>query len=130
MHEGKTSQSKSSTAGQYLGFALQPVRLCYHSLSAPDDACVSLEYYDDVAVHYANNGVLLKQTKNAHSKVNGKHLRHYVLDATSACGQLVGVVLLLLSLSPVSDFGWFDDHSDHTIRTGFPSRELLFNTDS
>lgn len=65
MHEGKTSQSKSSAAGQYLGFALQPVRLCYYLLSAPDDARVSLEYYDDVAVHYANNDVLLEQTKSA-----------------------------------------------------------------
>lgn len=80
MHEGKTPQSKSSAASQYLGVALQPVRLCYHLLSAPDDACVSLEYYDDVAIHYANNGVLLEQTKNAHSKVNGKPLRHYGLD--------------------------------------------------
>ncbi|MBV6690548.1 ABC-three component system protein [Serratia quinivorans] len=65
MHKGKVSQSKSSAPGQYLGFALQPVRLCYYLLNSPDDANVSLEYYDDVAVHYADGRVLLEQTKSA-----------------------------------------------------------------
>ncbi len=56
---------KHAAAGPYLGFALQPVRLCYHLLSSPRDSCVSLEYLDDVAVHYADGRVLLEQCKSA-----------------------------------------------------------------
>ncbi|MEL6061373.1 MULTISPECIES: ABC-three component system protein [unclassified Methylobacterium] len=51
--------------GQYLGFALQPVRLCHHLLTAPPGALVSLEHLDDVAVHYPNGSVLLEQCKSA-----------------------------------------------------------------
>lgn len=56
---------KHAAAGPYLGFALQPVRLCYHLLSGPPDSRVSLEYMDDVAVHYADGTVLLEQCKSA-----------------------------------------------------------------
>lgn len=56
---------KHSAAGPYLGFALQPVRLCYHLLRSPSDSSVSLEYLDDVAVHYADGTVLLEQCKSA-----------------------------------------------------------------
>lgn len=56
---------KHSAPGPYLGFALQPVRLCYHLLRSPDDASVSLELLDDVAVHYADGTVLLEQCKSA-----------------------------------------------------------------
>jgi hypothetical protein len=56
---------KHAAAGPYLGFALQPVRLCYHLLSAPRDSSVSLEYLDDVAVHYADGTLLLEQCKSA-----------------------------------------------------------------
>jgi len=55
---------KHAAAGPYLGFALQPVRLCYHLLSAPRGASVSLEYLDDVAVHYADGTLLLEQCKS------------------------------------------------------------------
>lgn len=51
--------------GQYLGFALQPVRLCHHLLTAPPGALVSLEHLDDVAVHYPDGSVLLEQCKSA-----------------------------------------------------------------
>lgn len=57
--------AKHAAAGPYLGFALQPVRLCYHLLSSPDDARVSLEYLDDVAVHYSDGTLLLEQCKSA-----------------------------------------------------------------
>lgn len=60
-----TSVVKHSAAGPYLGFALQPVRLCYHLLSGPPDASVSLEHLDDVAVHYADGTLLLEQCKSA-----------------------------------------------------------------
>lgn len=56
---------KHAAAGPYLGFALQPVRLCYHLLSSPGDSSVSLEYLDDVAVHYADGTLLLEQCKSA-----------------------------------------------------------------
>jgi hypothetical protein len=56
---------KHSAPGQYLGFALQPVRMFFHLLSAPDAASVSLEHLDDVAVHYADGSVLVEQAKSA-----------------------------------------------------------------
>lgn len=56
---------KHGAPGPYLGFALQPVRLCYHLLSGPLDASVSLEMLDDVAVHYADGKLLLEQCKSA-----------------------------------------------------------------
>ena len=56
---------KHSATGPYLGFALQPVRLCYYLLCSPDDSRVSLEYLDDVAVHRADGSVLLEQCKSA-----------------------------------------------------------------
>lgn len=56
---------KHAAAGPYLGFALQPVRLCYYLLSSPADSSVSLEYLDDIAVHYADGSVLLEQCKSA-----------------------------------------------------------------
>ncbi|SCV00596.1 Ymg [Cupriavidus necator] len=64
----KSSQShsvKHSAAGPYLGFSLQPVRLCYYLLCSPSDASVSLEHLDDVAVHYADGTVLVEQCKSA-----------------------------------------------------------------
>lgn len=54
-----------AAAGPYLGFALQPVRLCYHLLSSPRDSYVSLEYLDDVAVHHSDGKLLLEQCKSA-----------------------------------------------------------------
>jgi hypothetical protein len=57
--------SKYSAPGQYLGYALQPVRLCHHLLHCPVGAYVSLEHTDDVAIHYADHRQLLEQTKSA-----------------------------------------------------------------
>ncbi len=57
--------SRYSAPGQYLGYALQPLRLCYHLLDCPPGAHVSLEHSEDVAVHYANGGQLFEQTKSA-----------------------------------------------------------------
>jgi hypothetical protein len=56
---------KHAAPGQYLGFALQPVRFCFHLLDSPKGAKVSLEHLDDVAVHYADGSVMLEQTKSA-----------------------------------------------------------------
>ena len=56
---------KHAAPGPYLGFALQPVRLCYHLLTCPKDARVSLEYLDDVAIHNPDGSVTLEQTKSA-----------------------------------------------------------------
>lgn len=65
MNIEKSYKSKSSAPGQYLGFALQPVRLCFHLLNCADDAFVSIEHLDDVAVHYPDGRILLEQTKSA-----------------------------------------------------------------
>jgi hypothetical protein len=56
---------KHAAPGPYLGFALQPVRFCFHLLDSPKGAKVSLEHLDDVAVHYADGSVMLEQTKSA-----------------------------------------------------------------
>ncbi|EIG60677.1 hypothetical protein [Bradyrhizobium sp. WSM1253] len=39
---------KHAAPGPYLGFSLQQVRLCYHLLTCPSGAQVSLELLDDV----------------------------------------------------------------------------------
>jgi hypothetical protein len=57
--------AKHAAPGPYLGFALQPVRLCYHLLTCPKGAHVSLEHLDDVAIHNPDNTVILEQTKSA-----------------------------------------------------------------
>jgi ABC-3C protein len=57
--------ANSSASGQYLGFALQPVRACFRLLSEPPSSKVSLEYADDVAVHYDDETILLEQDKSA-----------------------------------------------------------------
>jgi hypothetical protein len=56
---------KHAAPGPYLGFALQPVRLCFHLLTCPPGAQVSLEHLDDIAIHYPNGAVTLEQTKSA-----------------------------------------------------------------
>ena len=56
---------KHAAPGQYLGFALQPVRLCFHLLTCEPGAKVSLEYLDDVAIHHADGRHSLEQTKSA-----------------------------------------------------------------
>ncbi|MCW2338148.1 hypothetical protein M2337_002381 [Sphingobium sp. B2D3A] len=61
----ETKPAKHSAPGQYLGFALQPVRVFYHLLTSPKGAMVSLEFQDDVAVHHADGKLLLEQTKSA-----------------------------------------------------------------
>ncbi|WP_146618630.1 ABC-three component system protein [Rhodoplanes elegans] len=56
---------KHAAPGPYLGFALQPVRLCFHLLTCPKGAAVSLEHFDDIAIHHADGAVTLEQTKSA-----------------------------------------------------------------
>lgn len=60
-----TLNVKGSATGQYLGYALQPVRLFYHLLSCPADAEVGLEYADDVSVHSSDGSTLVEQCKSA-----------------------------------------------------------------
>jgi hypothetical protein len=60
--------SKYSAPGQYLGYALQPLRLCYHLLDCPPGAQVSLEHTDDVAVHYLDEGCTVLKTSLDHTK--------------------------------------------------------------
>src|ERR1700742_109451 len=65
MSVAQLERPKTSVPGQYLGYALQPVRLCYHLFDAPAGALASLEFLDDVAVHYADGVHLLEQSKSA-----------------------------------------------------------------
>ena len=60
----KRPRASSAAPGPYLGYALQPVRLCFHLLRADPETSVSIEHLDDVAVH-ATSGILLEQTKSA-----------------------------------------------------------------
>src|SRR3954471_4406038 len=65
MSVAQLERPKSSVPGQYLGYALQPVRLCFHLFDAPTGALVSLEFLEDVAVHYPDGALLLEQSKSA-----------------------------------------------------------------
>lgn len=58
-------KAKGSAAGQYLGFALQEIRLFYHLLTCPEDADVGLEYVDDVSVHIGDATICAEQCKSA-----------------------------------------------------------------
>lgn len=60
-----TPSVKHSAPGQYLGFALQPVRMFFYLLSGPPGAIVSLEHLDDVAIHFSDGNVLVEQAKSA-----------------------------------------------------------------
>lgn len=60
--------ARHSAPGQYLGYALQPVRLCFHLMSAVDGAGVSMEHLDDVAIHLPNGEIVLEQCKSALSQ--------------------------------------------------------------
>ena len=51
--------------GQYLGYALQPVRMCARLALADDGDHVSTEHLDDIAVHQAHGWLILEQTKSA-----------------------------------------------------------------
>ncbi|MFB9266694.1 ABC-three component system protein [Bradyrhizobium erythrophlei] len=57
--------AKHAAPGAYLGFALQPVRLCFHLLTCPKGAKVSLEVLDDVAIHDPDGTTVLEQIKSA-----------------------------------------------------------------
>lgn len=61
-------RARHAAPGQYLGFAIQPVRLCFHLLTCPRGARVSLEHLDDVAIHFEDGSVLLEQDKSALSQ--------------------------------------------------------------
>lgn len=65
MGVAQLERPKTSAPGQYLGYALQPVRLCFHLFDAPAGASASLEHLDDVAVHRPDGSHLLEQAKSA-----------------------------------------------------------------
>ena len=60
-------QYPSSAPGPYLGFALQPVRLCYHLLRGKPEDVVTIEGADDITVVTAR-GIILEQNKSALSQ--------------------------------------------------------------
>lgn len=59
-------QKKGATApGIYLGFGLQPVRLCYYLLHVSPEDYVSIEHAEDIAIHRPSGDTVLEQTKSA-----------------------------------------------------------------
>ena len=57
--------ARASAPGQYLGYSLQPVRLCFHLLSGDPKGTASIEHLDDVTLQNSANCVLLEQIKSA-----------------------------------------------------------------
>lgn len=80
---------RHSAPGPYLGFAIQPVRLCYYLLSSPLDAFVSTEFLDDVAVHYADGTYLLEQCKSA---LSHNALSDWSMDLWKTIGNWVQII--------------------------------------
>ena len=78
--------AKHTVPGQYLGYALQPVRLCYHLLSCPPGSSVSLETVEDVAVYLPNGHVILEQMKSA---LSHNPLSDWALDFWKTIGYWV-----------------------------------------
>ena len=73
MSKNKTQQDNldvgvGAAPGQYLGYGLQPLRVCARLLTASNGDSVSTEYLDDVALHRANGLLLLEQNKSALSQ--------------------------------------------------------------
>src|SRR5207248_2880391 len=60
-----TVTTKHSAPAQYLGFGLQPVRLCYHLLTCGHGDQISLEHLADVAIHRPDGSAVLQQCKSA-----------------------------------------------------------------
>lgn len=58
-------KAKGAAPGQYLGYALQPVRLFYHLLKCSPDSFVGLEYADDISIHHEGTALLVEQCKSA-----------------------------------------------------------------
>lgn len=63
-----TGLVKHTVPGQYLGYSLQPVRLCYYLLTSKKTSRVSLEYLEDVAIHHEDGSTVFEQMKSTLSK--------------------------------------------------------------
>ena len=59
------AHARGTAPGQYLGYGLQPVRLCFHLLNADPGGTASIEHLDDVALATSDNHLLIEQTKSA-----------------------------------------------------------------
>jgi hypothetical protein len=59
-----SKSNPASAPGPYLGFALQPVRLCYYLLNGENDDVVSIETRDDIEITTGKK-LVLEQTKSA-----------------------------------------------------------------
>lgn len=61
----KPKKAKGSAPGQYLGYALQEVRLFFHLLDCEPEAFVGTEYIDDVSTQNADGSCVAEQCKSA-----------------------------------------------------------------
>jgi hypothetical protein len=96
-----TNRAKHSAPGPYLGYGLQPIRMCYLLLTEPHDCSVSLEHADDVAVHYADGSTLLEQTKSA---LGQNPLSNWSKELWKALSNWLDVIQSLESASPPIQF--------------------------
>lgn len=68
---------KGSAPGQYLGFALQPVRLFHHLITCDPEESAGLEYVDDVSVHAHSHVRVAEQCKSA---LSGNPISNWAVD--------------------------------------------------
>lgn len=59
------SRRKTQVPEQYLGYSLQPLRCLHLLLTAPPDATISLEVFEDVGQQQGSGATLASQTKSA-----------------------------------------------------------------
>lgn len=55
---------KSSAPGQYLGFSIQPLRMCVNLFKCDENSTIALEFLDDVAEITSDGSVIVEQTKS------------------------------------------------------------------
>lgn len=59
-----TKSAKSSAPGSYLGYSIQPTRMCLHLLQAPRGSFVALEVLDDVDIVLPDDSAVVEQIKS------------------------------------------------------------------
>ncbi len=60
-----TKSAKSSAPGSYLGYSIQPTRMCLHLLQAPRGSFVALEVLDDVDIVLPDDSAVVEQIKSS-----------------------------------------------------------------
>ena len=97
------AHASATAPGQYLGYGLQTVRLCFHLMNADPGGTASIEHLDDVSLTSSDNHLLLEQTKSAlnHNPISDwsedlwktfanwlDNINSGLIDPTSTCFEL------------------------------------------